>query len=579
MRVKRTFGILLNQKMAGLYDGATEAAETVDLPQISQRSSETESSCGICLEVYKEPKLLPCCHTFCKLCLDKLAAVSPPAALNPQQRQEKLKCPECRAEHDIPKGGIADFLTDFSVEARFSPVRRAGDTAQQAKPTCSECEESGALAIAYCYDCEAFICESCKDALHKPRRYQSHSIKLLSDSFDPLPSKLESGTNMSIMCPIHPSERQSAYCKQCMCLVCIHCVINSHQKHNIADVATIQKDVEEMLEAPMQHGISQIKDFEQHLKHLKSIEALVCGRIEKLESAINKAIDSEISKLEKRRKALFEEAQGQMKKIWSQKDEVEMVVLGLKSALKLSRRVKTCSRDPEAIGLASQACSKLNELRQQKWSAPASLWQSGLQFSHQSISIHLNKFGYLKAVSMVPRLSINIPSEIELGKPVSFKIIEKEPHALEIWLTYTPSNVWPWAAAVHTPLEVSVTYGLKRKGRKLLIEDGTSEVVFRPVCGGKHTITASPNSAFELKNISFTVTGMPPIGSKVVRGPDFGSGSKFQPQTVTEHCIPPYRDSEDDNEWSLIVESDCGEYYASWGDNNGQYSVELAEEL
>ena len=29
-------------------------------------------TCAVCMEQFKEPKVLPCLHTYCKACLEKL---------------------------------------------------------------------------------------------------------------------------------------------------------------------------------------------------------------------------------------------------------------------------------------------------------------------------------------------------------------------------------------------------------------------------------------------------------------------------------------------------------------------------
>ena len=59
---------------------------------------ERLTTCPICLDKFRIPKLLPCMHTFCLTpCLTNL--VDP--------RARSLRCPECRREHTIP-GGLSD---------------------------------------------------------------------------------------------------------------------------------------------------------------------------------------------------------------------------------------------------------------------------------------------------------------------------------------------------------------------------------------------------------------------------------------------------------------------------------------
>ena len=288
------------------------------------RSEGTESraklTCSICLDAYKEPKVLPCCHTFCRTCLEGLAA----------KTEGKFKCPECRTQHDMPDRGVEGFLTDFSLVGEVESKESGGEA-----PLCGECE-GGERAVAYCYDCEAFVCEGCKLSLHKAKRYRNHFIQSLSEDLnEPLESYKEV---TSLACPRHPPEKQQAYCQTCQCLVCIHCVVEKHQKHKLGPIDDkTRREVERKLREEREQADKKLISFEQHMRHIESVEQLVSNRPEKVKQAINATVDANIALLESRRKTLLEKVESRhetdMKNIWSQKEYVAMVTLGLKSAL------------------------------------------------------------------------------------------------------------------------------------------------------------------------------------------------------------------------------------------------------
>ena len=52
-----------------------------------------ELECAVCLEQYKEPKVLPCLHSYCKKCLDGL--------LTKQGVVWRIKCPSCRISVEV----------------------------------------------------------------------------------------------------------------------------------------------------------------------------------------------------------------------------------------------------------------------------------------------------------------------------------------------------------------------------------------------------------------------------------------------------------------------------------------------
>src|SRR5271163_1546394 len=76
------------------------AAEGSSLQQISDIIT-----CSICLETLKEPKQLPCIHTFCFHCLQSLCKDNDPG--------DEVPCPLCRKLFVVPAGGIEDLTTNF----------------------------------------------------------------------------------------------------------------------------------------------------------------------------------------------------------------------------------------------------------------------------------------------------------------------------------------------------------------------------------------------------------------------------------------------------------------------------------
>ena len=64
-------------------------------------------TCCVCLDRFRNPKLLPCQHSYCmEPCMEGL--------LDYVKRQ--VKCPECRAEHRIPYNGIPGFPTNYTLQ-------------------------------------------------------------------------------------------------------------------------------------------------------------------------------------------------------------------------------------------------------------------------------------------------------------------------------------------------------------------------------------------------------------------------------------------------------------------------------
>jgi len=67
------------------------------------KKATTNLTCPICYQLFKNPKYLPCYHSYCEECLEKIAVHS------------KIICPECRQEAKIPAGGVKELANNFLI--------------------------------------------------------------------------------------------------------------------------------------------------------------------------------------------------------------------------------------------------------------------------------------------------------------------------------------------------------------------------------------------------------------------------------------------------------------------------------
>lgn len=114
-------------------------------------------TCAICLDRYRNPKLLPCHHTYCQEpCLEGLVDYA----------RRQIKCPECRAEHRIPYQGVSTFPTNVTL-VRFLELHRS-ITGEEPEPIpsmmerCAICSEKS--SVERCAHCDKKICSECKEA-------------------------------------------------------------------------------------------------------------------------------------------------------------------------------------------------------------------------------------------------------------------------------------------------------------------------------------------------------------------------------------------------------------------------------
>ncbi|KAL8564597.1 hypothetical protein ACOMHN_032153 [Nucella lapillus] len=111
--------------------------------------------CGICQDIFRSPKILPCFHTFCLLCLEQLVAV----------KGSPFQCPSCRKITHVPPGeGPKGFQSNMYITE--SELERARENVTVCRVHVNHDEP---LAF-FCLTCNDAICLMCKLTKHEGHR-------------------------------------------------------------------------------------------------------------------------------------------------------------------------------------------------------------------------------------------------------------------------------------------------------------------------------------------------------------------------------------------------------------------------
>ena len=151
---------------------------------------EEQLTCPVCLDLYTNPKTLPCLHSFCQECLEGL----------PQEREARgdtyyLSCPTCRQRTEVPREGVGAFPVAFHLnnlkEITQSLKNKASDPQQVT------CNDHGKPLDMFCVKCETVICHYCAIRTHEGHKYDLVSdcypkhYQMLHDSLKPVKGKKE----------------------------------------------------------------------------------------------------------------------------------------------------------------------------------------------------------------------------------------------------------------------------------------------------------------------------------------------------------------------------------------------------
>ena len=91
--------------------------------------------CSICLDTYTDPKLLECCHLYCRRCLVRLVN-------RDQQGQLILPCPTCRQVTHVPANGVAGLQSAYHITALLKLMDN------QSIPVSAECASVECVNLA-----------------------------------------------------------------------------------------------------------------------------------------------------------------------------------------------------------------------------------------------------------------------------------------------------------------------------------------------------------------------------------------------------------------------------------------------
>ena len=195
-----------------------------------------EVSCSVCMQLYTNPKQLPCLHIFCLECLNNLARTS--------ARSGKIKCPLCQREVDIPESGTLDTLPNCFHMKNLLDILAIKEC-DTAKVTCGNCEMKREEA-SYCFHCGKFWCNDCVNAHNILRENREHRVLALKDFKD---KDFEDVLKRPVFCQkeLHDKEILKFYCKECDIPVCQTCVIVDHNKHDVEHLEVAAREVKKSI--------------------------------------------------------------------------------------------------------------------------------------------------------------------------------------------------------------------------------------------------------------------------------------------------------------------------------------------
>ena len=207
-----------------------------------------EVTCPVCHDVFEEPKILPCCHYYCKKCIKQLVDYAGP--------NRPFECPECRLATLVPQNDPNKLTTAFFVN-RLKELHGKMEKAHgKVEAPCEQCR--GGVSVAFFRQCAEFICADCVKSHQKMKVFTSHKVVTLEE--------LKKGGAKQILvsrppppkCSIH-DELMKLFCFDCNLLICRDCIVIDHANHKYDFVKVAAPETK--------------KQLAEHLGPLKEVQA------------------------------------------------------------------------------------------------------------------------------------------------------------------------------------------------------------------------------------------------------------------------------------------------------------------
>lgn len=214
--------------------------------------------CPICIDEYKDPRILPCHHSVCLNCLLEYVQASSSSG-------RLFRCPQCRADVCVPRGGVKDFPPNFYINCIQDEIG--------SKPyfgICDICERDWLVSQYRCIDCDLDICKFC---MHDHRLFkhmsgrQSNIIRIETGNI---------GANLTAQksCNEHKDEPLCMFCNTCNAPICVQCVCDNHKQHDTTTLAKKLALDQKNLQFDLDRLQIDIKEVKINLEKLRKLEKL-----------------------------------------------------------------------------------------------------------------------------------------------------------------------------------------------------------------------------------------------------------------------------------------------------------------
>ena len=316
------------------------------------------TECSICTEVYTDPRVLPCVHTYCLKCIEGWS--------KDKQRGDKLACPLCRKELTLPSNGVSDlpknfFVTNFLQMKELSSVETKTSFCEACSGDGESESEIQNVASVYCIECQLKLCKMCERGHKTIKSTQSHKLVTIGEIIN-----VETLPMPPTYCDQHTDENLKIYCLDCKSAICMMCYIKSHNGHKCSDVNEVTEEFRKQMTNDVDNLAAGHEKCKEMLEKLDKEREDLSEQITKTGIRISEKTEQLKQMIDDHKEKLMNELssmkQKRMKEIESLREEIERQLLSMESYKKYVDEVRQKGTACDIARAASSLHDRADEL-------------------------------------------------------------------------------------------------------------------------------------------------------------------------------------------------------------------------
>ncbi|XP_063969350.1 E3 ubiquitin-protein ligase TRIM45-like [Lytechinus pictus] len=270
-------------------------AEKIEIEKAS--SSSQNLICPLCLDIFDEPTILMCGHTFCRKCLKKYDLT--------HQDIDHMVCPLCREITKLSANRVDDLRLNVSINGFVDDYHaKCGgmNSVLEMNHKCTACKFQED-AVSFCRTCNNYMCDKCLQCHQRLSVFEGHEIVSMEDVIE---GKVSIG-HLFEKCFIHKQENKDMFCDDCKVRVCLRCVVVGHKVHNIKNQSDFEQELRRKVTALTQQCAAKKAELEKNIQNIEEQRHEVHTAMQKLLDDVRQAYSIKVKEMEGNLQDLIEQ--------------------------------------------------------------------------------------------------------------------------------------------------------------------------------------------------------------------------------------------------------------------------------